>query len=235
MSEDEPPLPSDFVAPDAPAPPPSVPALPPQPPRANDDVIVVNNAVTFVQGTITLNGMTRSEFTSAQATLFSTATSRYIDLAAGPAGVTFGGTAETTDNGFTVGISVLISDLDDKNQVMAKLLTVDKYLVAVQSYLPLVTEISAQNVREESLPLSSGDDIAEEDMKEYGGAITGVILFLVVGCPFLFTFFGIFSPDGKIGRTVQIILGEAIFNRLRILFALEPRYAHTWMPKSLAR
>ena len=233
MSEDEPPLPSDFVAPDAPAPPPSVPALPPHPPRANDDDIVVNRAVTFLRGTIFLDGMTRSEFTGAQATLFSAATSAYIKLAAGSIGVTLGET-KTTDNGFSVEISVLISELDDKHQAMAKLLDRGDYLQAVQSYLPRVTELGAQNVREENVPLSSGDNIVEEDMKEYGGLVTGILLFLFVACPFVFTCVAIFAPDGKFGRFVQIVLGEGIFNRLRKLFCLEPRYAHAWMPKSLA-
>jgi hypothetical protein len=177
--------------------------------------------------------MSLADFGFSSQQKLATATSAYVSLAAGPQGVVVDSLAPASPPpSVTINLILLLSREDDTGHVIQEIENVADYTSMLQHYLPAITAVTIESVQRVDAPITGEYDEEADNVREYGGIVVAIlgVNFCVIPCGFILL--GIFIPDGRIGHSVQILLGPERYMRARTKFHLDPNVDVAWM-KSL--
>jgi len=226
---DEPPAPPGVAPPPAPPPP----REPPQPPEAGDDDFIQNDSVVNIITRVQISGMSAADFGFSSQQKLAAASSAYVNLTAGPKGVVLDSfTPASPPPSVIVDFKLLLSREDDTDRVIQALESDTGYLPILQQYLPATTAVTIENVRRVDVQITGDYDEDRDNVREYGAVVIAVLLAVFCVIPCGFVLLGVLIPNGKIGHSVQILLGPERYVRARKVFHLDPDVDVDWM-KSL--
>lgn len=87
-------------------------------------------------------------------------------------------------------------------------------------------------IQNDNVQITGDYDEDRDNVREYGAVVIAVLLAVFCVIPCGFVLLGVLIPNGKIGHSVQILLGPERYVRARKVFHLDPDVDVDWM-KSL--
>jgi hypothetical protein len=217
----------------APPPAPPPPSEPPQPPEAGDDDFIQNDSVVNIIARVQISGMSAADFGFSSQQKLAAASSAYVNLTAGPKGVVLDSlTPASPPPSVSIDFKLLLSREDDTDHVIQALESDTGYLPILRQYLPAITAVTIENVQRVDVQITGDYDEDRDNVREYGAVVIAVLLAVFCVIPCGFVLLGVLIPNGKIGHSVQILLGPERYVRARKVFHLDPDVDVDWM-KSL--
>ncbi len=212
----------------------------PPPANLDGDDVTTNGVVNYLTVYITISGYAPADFNViANRNAFMDGLSNYLGLSAGRDGVTFVRASNnatrrrllSTSSESMVQVTLLLTASDSVAEIMAALDTdvaskAQSMQRTMSESLPKMDTVSVTSVSASTenvdVNYTPQDDV-EEDIEVFGsdliiGGIAGVVVL-----PLVIFFFGLIGgPKTRMGRLTAVIIGESLYQRLRIACCCAP-------------